>query len=50
MKRYKKIIALVVVVVFSIGIYYIQPLFGPNKKPEFSVVAKSGEKRLTEKM
>lgn len=50
MKRYKKIIALVVVVVFSIGIYYIQPLFGPNKKPEFSVVAKSGDKSLTENM
>ncbi len=50
MKRYKKIIALVVLVVSSIGIYYIHPLFGSNKKPEFSVAAKSGDKNLTENM
>lgn len=50
MKRYGKLIIIVVLVVLSFGIYYIQPIFAADTRPEFTVSAKNGDKTLIENM
>ena len=50
MKRYGKLGIIAGLAVLSIGIYYIQPIFTGETRPEFSVSAKSGDKTLIEDM
>ncbi|MER2225911.1 MAG: hypothetical protein ABS916_02555 [Carnobacterium sp.] len=50
MKRYGKLVIIVGLAILSIGIYYIQPIFTAEKRPEFTVSAKSGDKTLIENM
>lgn len=50
MKRYVKLISIAVLVILSIGIYYIQPIFAAETRPEFIVSEKSGDKTLIENM
>lgn len=46
MKRYGKLIIIATLVILSFGIYYIQPIFAAETRPEFSVEAKNGDKTL----
>ena len=50
MKRYGKLGIIVGLAILSIGIYYIQPIFAAETRPEFTVSAKSGDKTLIENM
>ncbi|MDN5372808.1 MAG: hypothetical protein PWR19_1854 [Carnobacterium sp.] len=46
MKRYGKLIIIVTLVILSFGIYYIQPIFAAETRPEFIIKAKKGDKTL----
>ncbi|WP_407370914.1 hypothetical protein [Carnobacterium sp.] len=50
MKRYGKLGIIAGLVILSIGIYYIQPIFSAETRPEFTVSAKSGDETLIENM
>lgn len=50
MKRYIKLIIIAAVILLSIGIYYIQPMFSADERPEFKIIANSGDKTLSENM
>ncbi|MER2180084.1 MAG: hypothetical protein ABS890_05535 [Carnobacterium inhibens] len=50
MKRYVKLIIIAVVILLSIGVYYIQPMFSADERPEFKIIANSGDETLSENM
>jgi len=50
MKRYGKLSVIAVLVVLTIGIYYIQPIFTAETKPEFTISEKKGNQELIEDM
>lgn len=50
MKRYGKLGIMIVIVVLTIGIYYIQPIFAAEIKPEFTILEKNGNQELIENM
>ncbi|WP_373471106.1 hypothetical protein [Carnobacterium alterfunditum] len=50
MKRYGKLSVIAVLVVLTIGIYYIQPIFAAETKPEFTISEKKGDQELIEDM
>lgn len=50
MKRYVKLIIIAIVILLSIGVYYIQPMFSADERPEFKIIANSGDETLSENM
>ncbi len=50
MKRYGKLSVIAVLVVLTIGIYYIQHIFAAETKPEFTISEKKGDQELIEDM
>ena len=50
MKRYVKLIIVAVIILLSIGVYYIQPMFSADERSEFKIIANSGDETLSENM